>query len=79
MMVIIMNLAMKMKSFIVLYVMTDLLLCLILKPLTYVLPEEILSEGQVNTNGYLRRYIYIDMVTGECNYNFNIISQGLGE
>lgn len=42
-------------------------------------PEEILSEGQVNTNGYLRRYIYIDMVTGECNYNFNIISQGLGE
>lgn len=44
-----------------------------------VLPEEILSEGQVNTNGYLRRYIYIDMVTGECNYNFNIISQGLGE
>ena len=41
--------------------------------------DEVVRKGQVNTNGDLRRYIYIDMVTGECKYNFDIVKQGLGE
>ncbi|MCM1508974.1 MAG: hypothetical protein NC177_17840 [Ruminococcus flavefaciens] len=36
-------------------------------------PEDFLANGEVNTYGDIRKYIYIDMVTGELNYNFDIV------
>ncbi|MCM1508976.1 MAG: hypothetical protein NC177_17850 [Ruminococcus flavefaciens] len=41
-------------------------------------PEDFLPDGEVNTYGDMRKYIYIDMVTGEFRYNFDIVKQGLG-
>lgn len=41
-------------------------------------PEDFLANGEVNTYGDTRKYIYIDMVTGELHYNFDIVKQGLG-
>lgn len=41
-------------------------------------PEEFLAKGEVNTYGDTRKYIYIDMVTGELKYNFDVVKQGLG-
>lgn len=38
-------------------------------------PEEFLAKGEVNTYGDIRKYIYIDMVTGEIKYNFDIVKQ----
>lgn len=40
--------------------------------------EEFLANGEVNTYGDTRKYIYIDMVTGEFHYNFDIVKHGLG-
>ena len=40
--------------------------------------EDFLAKGEVNTYGDTRKYIYIDMVTGEVHYNFDIVKQGLG-
>ena len=42
-------------------------------------PEEFLANGEANTYGDTRKYIYIDMVTGELKYNFDIVKQGLGD
>ncbi len=36
-----------------------------------VLPSEFIKEGEVNTYGDLRKYIYVDMITGELKYNFD--------
>lgn len=36
-----------------------------------VLPSEFVKEGEVNTYGDLRKYIYVDMITGELKYNFD--------
>ena len=33
-------------------------------------PSEFLEEGEINTYGDVRKYIYIDMITGELKYNF---------
>lgn len=41
-------------------------------------PKDFLANGEVNTYGDMRKYIYIDMVTGELKYNFDIVKQGLG-
>lgn len=41
-------------------------------------PEEFLADGDINTYGDMRKYIYVDMVTGELKYNFDIVYQGLG-
>lgn len=41
-------------------------------------PEDFLANGEANTYGDTRKYIYIDMVTGEYRYNFDIVKQGLG-
>lgn len=41
-------------------------------------PEEFLEKGEANTYGDTRKYIYIDMITGKCDYNFEIKLQGLG-
>lgn len=41
-------------------------------------PEEFLAEGAVNTYGDMRKYIYVDMVTGELDYDFDIVMQGIG-
>lgn len=35
-------------------------------------PEEFLEKGKTNTYGDVRKYIYIDMITGECDYDFEI-------
>lgn len=43
-----------------------------------VLPEDFLANGEANTYGDMRKYIYIDMVTGELKYNFDVVKQGLG-
>lgn len=34
-------------------------------------PSEFIKEGEVNTYGDLRKYIYVDMITGELKYNFD--------
>ncbi len=41
-------------------------------------PEDFLANGEANTYGDTRKYIYIDMVTGELKYNFDIVKQGIG-
>lgn len=41
-------------------------------------PEEFLANGEINTYGDMRKYIYIDMITGELKYNLDIVMQGLG-
>ena len=41
-------------------------------------PSEFLRDGETNTYGDTRKYIYIDMVTGELHYNMDIVLQGLG-
>lgn len=41
-------------------------------------PEDFLADGDINTYGDMRKYIYIDMVTGELKYNLDIVKQGLG-
>lgn len=33
-------------------------------------PSEFLEEGEINTYGDVRKYIYVDMITGELKYNF---------
>lgn len=35
-------------------------------------PEDFLAAGEVNTYGDIRKYIYVDMVTGEIEYDFEI-------
>lgn len=40
--------------------------------------EEYIADGEINTYGDIRKYIYIDMLDGECKYNFDIIKQGFG-
>lgn len=40
--------------------------------------EDFLADGKTNTYGDMRKYIYIDMVTGELKYNFDIVYQGIG-
>lgn len=40
-------------------------------------PDEYLYEGQVNNKGDVRKYIYIDMITGECKYDFEIRFHGV--
>ena len=42
-------------------------------------PADFLRNGEVNTYGDVRKYIYIDMITGECIYNFDIVKQGFGK
>jgi len=34
-------------------------------------PSEFIKEGEVNTYGDLRKYIYVDMITGELKYDFD--------
>ncbi len=34
-------------------------------------PSEFIKEGEANTYGDLRKYIYVDMITGELKYNFD--------
>ena len=41
-------------------------------------PEEFLAKGETNTYGDMRKYIYVDMVTGEIKYNLDIVKQGIG-
>ncbi len=41
-------------------------------------PEEFIPKGEENTYGDMRKYIYIDMITGECKYDFDVVMQGLG-
>ena len=41
-------------------------------------PSEFLKDGEINTYGDVRKYIYIDMVTGELHYNMDIVLQGTG-
>ncbi|MBQ8350115.1 MAG: hypothetical protein IJY19_10855 [Ruminococcus sp.] len=41
-------------------------------------PEDFLVDGETNTYGDTRKYIYIDMVTGELKYNLDIVKQELG-
>ena len=41
-------------------------------------PEDFLANGEANTYGDTRKYIYVDMVTGELKYNFDIVKQGIG-
>lgn len=41
-------------------------------------PEDFLADGETNTYGDMRKYIYIDMVTGEIKYNFDTVKQGTG-
>ena len=41
-------------------------------------PEEFLTKGETNTYGDMRKYIYVDMVTGEIKYNLDIVKQGIG-
>lgn len=36
-------------------------------------PEEFLADGEINTYGDMRKYIYIDMITGELKYNMDIV------
>lgn len=36
-----------------------------------VTPSEFVKDGEVNTYGDLRKYIYVDMITGELKYNFD--------
>lgn len=38
-----------------------------------VAPSEFLKNGEVNTYGDIRKYIYVDMITGELHYNFDIV------
>lgn len=33
-------------------------------------PSDFLKEGEINTYGVMRNYIYVDMITGELKYNF---------
>lgn len=35
-------------------------------------PTEFIKEGEVNTRGDVRKYIYIDMITGELKYDFEV-------
>ena len=41
-------------------------------------PEEFIPAGEENTYGDMKKYIYIDMITGECKYDFDIVTQGIG-
>lgn len=41
-------------------------------------PENFLAAGETNTYGDVRKYIYIDMITGELKYNFDTVKQGIG-
>jgi len=34
-------------------------------------PSEFIKKGEVNTYGDLRKYIYVDMITGELKYDFD--------
>lgn len=36
-------------------------------------PPEFMKSGEVNTYGDIRKYIYVDMITGELHYNFDIV------
>lgn len=36
-------------------------------------PEDFLANGEANTYGDMRKYIYIDMITGELKYNMDIV------
>lgn len=36
-------------------------------------PSEFLKSGEVNTCGDMRKYIYVDMLTGALSYNFEIV------
>lgn len=38
-----------------------------------VTPSDFMKSGERNTYGDIRKYIYVDMVTGELNYNFDIV------
>jgi hypothetical protein len=40
--------------------------------------EEYIADREINTYGDIRKYIYIDMLNGECKYNFDVIKQGFG-
>ena len=33
-------------------------------------PSEFLKKDEINTRGDMRKYIYVDMITGELKYNF---------
>lgn len=41
-------------------------------------PSEFLREGEINTYGEVRKYIYIDILTGELHYNLDVVLQGMG-